>query len=634
VEEGPFGLAAPIAVKRGGRGAGSAHPALDGVGGHGAGLRKLRIVAAAVDWARLGRRLAARNVRPGCDTSVQMMTEAAISAAPPPLSPEALAALGKRARPLLPVLPQDRRYLLRDEAALLVDELLVSVARGSGALAVAMGECLDCLCSGDGPMQLGYSSIGDYAREALSLAPRTAKEWAKLARDLRTRPILRAAVRAGEVSLKKAEAIVDVALGDSEAEWVERAKRDTVRGLLAAAKGDAAPEERAERRWHHMVVELEGADRMVVDQALELAGKTLRANAPRWQRVEAIAQEYLGSHPPPPRPEQPPKLDIYEYLGVSPSRETDLREWLEAEYDRWSFLHSSDPVPAPKAGVDDWDRGHRIDERLRDLAAMRRGWDELLGHLSMLLVNTGLWRDMKFRDLAHYATERLGMSGRAIEQRAWLERRLWELPLLRKALRDGRLGYEKARLVARALMSADHPERRASEAGPESKGEAWIARAEKMTVAELERAVEADRDAQTRTRGELVVRLPEDVRTVFSDACRAVREAEGGWVGVSECLVVMCRHFVETYGDEMRPKTKAQRVMDRDRGLCTCPGCSKAADNVHHIEFRSHGGGDNEENLTSLCLAHHLHGVHKGYVRVRGAAPGGLRWELGEVRSD
>jgi hypothetical protein len=49
---------------------------------------------------------------------------------------------------------------------------------------------------------------------------------------------------------------------------------------------------------------------------------------------------------------------------------------------------------------------------------------------------------------------------------------------------------------------------------------------------------------------------------------------------------------------------------------------------VHHVVFRSRGGGDEEENLASLC-AHHLHGVHAGYVRVRGAAPGGLTWELG-----
>jgi hypothetical protein len=28
-----------------------------------------------------------------------------------------------------------------------------------------------------------------------------------------------------------------------------------------------------------------------------------------------------------------------------------------------------------------------------------------------------------------------------------------------------------------------------------------------------------------------------------------------------------------------------------------------------------------------LCVAHHLVGVHKGYIRVSGEAPDGLKWE-------
>jgi hypothetical protein len=47
-------------------------------------------------------------------------------------------------------------------------------------------------------------------------------------------------------------------------------------------------------------------------------------------------------------------------------------EWLEREYDRWSFLHSAAPVPGPEAGVGELDRAHRIDERLRELAAKKR----------------------------------------------------------------------------------------------------------------------------------------------------------------------------------------------------------------------------------------------------------------------
>jgi hypothetical protein len=34
------------------------------------------------------------------------------------------------------------------------------------------------------------------------------------------------------------------------------------------------------------------------------------------------------------------------------------------------------------------------------------------------------------------------------------------------------------------------------------------------------------------------------------------------------------------------------------------------------------------ENLTGLCAAHHLHGVHAGYIRVVGVAPDRLRWSF------
>ena len=41
------------------------------------------------------------------------------------------------------------------------------------------------------------------------------------------------------------------------------------------------------------------------------------------------------------------------------------------------------------------------------------------------------------------------------------------------------------------------------------------------------------------------------------------------------------------------------------------------------------GGSDDPGNQISLCAAHHLHGVHMGWIRVSGTAPDGLRWELG-----
>src|SRR4051794_18280127 len=74
----------------------------------------------------------------------------------------------------------------------------------------------------------------DYARERLGIAASTAQKMARLSRQLRDLPLLRAAVCAGEVSTRAAEAVVPVAKGEHEAAWVARARHDTVRGLKAA----------------------------------------------------------------------------------------------------------------------------------------------------------------------------------------------------------------------------------------------------------------------------------------------------------------------------------------------------------------------------------------------------------------
>jgi len=49
---------------------------------------------------------------------------------------------------------------------------------------------------------------------------------------------------------------------------------------------------------------------------------------------------------------------------------------------------------------------------------------------------------------------------------------------------------------------------------------------------------------------------------------------------------------------------------------------------LHHLTYRSHGGGDDGENLISLCSFCHLDGEHGGRLRVRGKA-GDATWSLG-----
>ena len=72
------------------------------------------------------------------------------------------------------------------------------------------------------------------------------------------------------------------------------------------------------------------------------------------------------------------------------------------------------------------------------------------------------------------------------------------------------------------------------------------------------------------------------------------------------------------------------KIFERDAWRCAAPGCSSRRRlEAHHIIFRSQNGSDDPENLITLCHAHHRRGIHEGYLRVKGTAPGDLRWRLG-----
>ncbi len=248
---------------------------------------------------------------------------------------------------------------------------------------------------------------------------------------------------------------------------------------------------------------------------------------------------------------------------------------------------------------------------------MRDGWDELVGHLALLVRHLSLWREMGFASFDHYSAERLGLAGRTVEQRAWLERRLHELPDLRQAMRDGRVSYEKARIVAGV-------------AGEDTAGE-WIERAASLTCIALRREAEAHELRQTCAEGCVSVRVPAAVAFLAEEAFAAARKAAGRWLSPDECLFALADHFVRTWEVLLeRRTTPERRAIERDLGYCQVPGCSRAAVHAHHVVFRSRGGSDDASNLVALCAAHHLHGVHAGWVRVHGTAPHGLVWELGE----
>jgi hypothetical protein len=50
----------------------------------------------------------------------------------------------------------------------------------------------------------------------------------------------------------------------------------------------------------------------------------------------------------------------------------------------------------------------------------------------------------------------------------------------------------------------------------------------------------------------------------------------------------------------------------------------------HHLVFRAHGGGDEDENVASLCVWCHLRGIHEGRIAAEPPASR-IRWRIGRT---
>ncbi len=131
------------------------------------------------------------------------------------------------------------------------------------------------------------------------------------------------------------------------------------------------------------------------------------------------------------------------------------------------------------------------------------------------------------------------------------------------------------------------------------------------------------------TAGRASIPAERAVHGEMSDFCRGkvtYREI------VPEFMEMLLDHFLITWLT-LTEKERHHRVLVRDGFRCTIPGCSSRRNlHVHHIIFRSRGGGNEDRNLTTLCLGHHLHGVHDGHIIITGEAPDRLTIRLGVER--
>ncbi len=84
--------------------------------------------------------------------------------------------------------------------------------------------------------ELGYSSMRQYAREALGFSDAKFYQFQRLADSFRALPKVKRAVASGELSWTKARTVAAVAKPESQKDWIEVAKASTSRDLERAVK--------------------------------------------------------------------------------------------------------------------------------------------------------------------------------------------------------------------------------------------------------------------------------------------------------------------------------------------------------------------------------------------------------------
>jgi hypothetical protein len=76
----------------------------------------------------------------------------------------------------------------------------------------------------------------------------------------------------------------------------------------------------------------------------------------------------------------------------------------------------------------------------------------------------------------------------------------------------------------------------------------------------------------------------------------------------------------------IRPALR-RAVLRRDQQRCRAPGCRNATLlDLHHVELRSEGGGNEPENLITVCSAHHR-AAHRGELVIERDAHVGVRFQ-------
>ena len=564
-----------------------------------------------------------------------------------------------------------------------------------------MGLGLEALARIGGHAALGFASIEAYALERCDRSA----TWTRVSRRLAIRaqglPQLRGALISGQTSWSMGVEIAKVATPEDEAHWLLISGRCTV------------------ARFRALVKELRGSDGdgTTEEEGQELCTLTVTANREEtwlWECAKMLFRHIEGGT----------TSDLVEcvvaeatssLMGLVPKDAADpndlapsydaqnawnrqlakYREEAERLCDGRLLSRKDTGIGANDHEVPDFTGSpESIDRILRQISGELAARDVVVGELAERFWSANGWRRLGYATEAQYARERLGAGTTFINDRRQLACRLSRLPYVKRALEEGHIGYEAARVVAGVAAPATDAAwaerargRTLVQLGEDVRVAELVSRVELRAVVEppsdelvaearaLETAVVTGalfrenaapptlgrkfagdtttrndtKDATSRKSDDSSLwtsftearRAPSEVRSRARDVIRLrIRpEIRQMYRGVERLYLrhqprpmsfiqFICLTFIKTWAREL-PAIAYAHIYARDGLRCTNPTCTRRDCTPHHVRFRAHGGGDEPENLTTLCVWCHLEGVHLGRISVTGEAPN-LTWSIGE----
>ncbi|MDQ2645943.1 MAG: HNH endonuclease [Myxococcota bacterium] len=538
-----------------------------------------------------------------------------------------------------------------------LDAELARRAGEAGRLRFEMGRGLDLLEQSGGHHALGFSSIEAYALERCERSASWTQKARSLARRLEAVPALAEALISGSLSWSMAAVLATVASPDDAEFWLTEASRRTVRemkALVLERRGVAQEGETLEAGLRTLTLTVPREDAWCFEHA-KLLGRHLgeRTNADFVLGLVAESTSTLCSELP------STAIELPDDEAMSPQRgwERELARLRTEAEERCESHFRRSPEPRPHVEPLVWpEQPEAVDRQLRELSRELVGREVAFGRALDAFFAADGWRRLGYATAAQYARERLGTSLSSVKAKRRLVKRLGQLRFLADAVDRGGLGYEAARLVAEVATGttvegwvARASERTLRHLREEIDSAELLSRwsestavlppseAEARRVQDLERAVVTGQisapPALPPTAGAPLANVTLHLH-VHASTARDFRHWEaiylrhrGSALRDTTFLRFACELFLDTWRARGLDVEYAH-IYERDRHRCQSPCCGRRDVTPHHLRFRSHGGDDSDENLTSLCTWCHLEGIHRGQISATPPASN-IRWTFG-----